>query len=303
MIHPSEGALPPGTLIDTPTGPTPIESLAPGDLVLTPSGPTPILSLTHAPITPQYAVLLHQDALAPSIPSTPLTLPPEALLLLPGDTHLTPAAALLNATSITRTTPPTTWLSLNLGPQTTLTAHNTHIASTRTTPHPTHPIHPIHPASPTLNTIRTHIAQNTTSPPTPPQPSPLTPPPLPPDPIPLTIKAHGTTLPHTQPTPLTITCTIPPHTGPIQLNSPPRHTKTDPTSRTLGLCITTLTLDSKPIPLNNPILGPGFHPTETNGPQTWRWTNATAWITLPYTPNPQTLTLTLTNWHLNLTPA
>ena len=54
--------------------------------------------------------------------------------------------------------------------------------------------------------------------------------------------------------------------------------------------------------LDSKTLGPGFHPPESDGTQTWRWTTAEAWLVLPCSPTPRTLHITLTDWHHTLAP-
>ena len=285
-----QGALHPDTTLQTPHGPRPLHSLATGDLVATPSGPAALLGLHRRPAPQGFAVLLAPDALAPGIPSLPLVVAPETLLRLPGEAGLVPAAALLNSTSISRTPPPPAWIGLTLPAPALLLAHDTPIALTAEAP--------IEPPGPRLNSLRSRIAARATTAALPMPPSPLTPPPLPPPALPLVLRSRHGPLPTHQPAPLTLSCLIPPHSGPIRLHSPIRYAAGATTP--LGICLIALSLDDTPIPLDHPLLGPGFHPPETNASLAWRWTDGTAWLALPYRDTPQKLCLTVTDWHLGL---
>ena len=96
---------------------------------------------------------------------------------------------------------------------------------------------------------------------------------------------------------------MPARTGPVRLRATARRANDSADIRQFGICLTHITLDDTPIALDSKTLGPGFHPPESNGTQSWRWTTAEAWLVLPYSPTPRTLHLTLTDWHHNLAPA
>jgi Ca2+-binding RTX toxin-like protein len=102
----------PGTLIATPAGEVPVESLRPGDAVLTAGGGTaPVRWLGRQTISTRFAdplrvnpIRIRAGALAEGVPSRDLLLSPCHAVLL-GDI-LVQAGALVNGTSILRDPPP-----------------------------------------------------------------------------------------------------------------------------------------------------------------------------------------------------
>ena len=98
-----------GTLIATPTGERPIESLQPGDLITTASGPQPLKFISR---TTHFAAMLDNDEQLPIRiaatafgelgPVRDLYVSPGHAILLDG--HLIHASVLVNGTTITRTT-------------------------------------------------------------------------------------------------------------------------------------------------------------------------------------------------------
>ncbi|MDM7937535.1 MAG: Hint domain-containing protein [Cyanobium sp. CZS 48M] len=99
----------PGTLIATPTGERPIETLQPGDLITTAAGPQPVKFISR---TTHFAAVLDNDEQLPIRiaaaafgelgPVRDLYVSPGHAILLDG--HLIHASVLVNGTTITRTT-------------------------------------------------------------------------------------------------------------------------------------------------------------------------------------------------------
>ncbi|WP_297442775.1 Hint domain-containing protein [Acidocella sp.] len=97
-----------GTLIATPTGEVPVESLAPGDMVLTHNGPAqPVrwrgerrVASRFADPLRAYPIRIQAGALADGLPLRDLWLSPDHALLVDG--ILIQAAALVNGITITR---------------------------------------------------------------------------------------------------------------------------------------------------------------------------------------------------------
>ena len=97
-----------GTLIATPTGERPIETLQPGDLITTASGPQPVKFISR---TTHFAAILDREDLLPIRisrgafgqlgPVRDLYVSPDHAILLEG--HLLQASVLVNGTTITRT--------------------------------------------------------------------------------------------------------------------------------------------------------------------------------------------------------
>lgn len=103
-----------GTLIDTPTGPRPVEALQPGDMVLTrDNGPQPLRWIGRVELGPDHLarhpehqpVEIAAGALSPGLPARDLRLSPQHRVLLTGwkaelmfgeDEVLVPATALRN---------------------------------------------------------------------------------------------------------------------------------------------------------------------------------------------------------------
>ncbi len=73
-------------------------------------------------------------------------------------------------------------------------------------------------------------------------------------------------------------------------------------SRRYGVAIRALLLDDRPIPLDGPAIGDGFHPVETAGNESWRWTDGEAVVHLPASPDPRRLTVVISDWHRLLQP-
>ena len=70
--------------------------------------------------------------------------------------------------------------------------------------------------------------------------------------------------------------------------------------RRLGVALTAIWVDGTPLALTDPALGAGFHPVETRGAASWRWTDGAAQLALPAV-RPVTLDFDLLmvapNWH------
>ncbi|WP_157665390.1 Hint domain-containing protein [Cyanobium sp. NIES-981] len=97
-----------GTLIDTPQGPRPIETLSPGDLVSTANGPMAckfVCRSEHPPLAlasnGQLPVRIARGALGDGLPRRDLVVSGGHAIVLEG--HLIQAAALVNGDSIRRT--------------------------------------------------------------------------------------------------------------------------------------------------------------------------------------------------------
>jgi hypothetical protein len=71
----------------------------------------------------------------------------------------------------------------------------------------------------------------------------------------------------------------------------------DADCRKLGVAITRIALNGKPIPLDDPALGDGFRPVERSGRRRWRWTDGDAVLHLPASGRLDvTLAFTLPYW-------
>lgn len=114
----------PGTLIATPKGERPVETLEIGDLVLTASGERrPIRWIGRRAYDPLFAhgnrdvlpILIRRDALAPGLPKRDLTISPLHAMFLDG--VLVPALHLVNGrtiTQLTRMTDPIRYIHIEL---------------------------------------------------------------------------------------------------------------------------------------------------------------------------------------------
>ena len=65
-----------------------------------------------------------------------------------------------------------------------------------------------------------------------------------------------------------------------------------PDLRCLGVRIGSILIAGRPIPLDSPLLGSGFHPIERKGTEAWRWTDGLATLRLP-DPSPHVMVLEL----------
>ncbi len=61
--------------------------------------------------------------------------------------------------------------------------------------------------------------------------------------------------------------------------------------RRLGVRLGAIVLDARPVPLDGPALGAGFHAPEWDGARLWRWTNGAGRLSLPARPRPSVLDL------------
>ncbi|MCP9818172.1 Hint domain-containing protein [Synechococcus sp. Cruz-9H2] len=98
-----------GTLIDTPAGPQPVETLQPGDLVITASGERPVkfvsrnrYSLGLLESVDSLPVCIRAGALGEGLPRRDLFVTGNHAILIDG--HLVHASALINGSTIVRTT-------------------------------------------------------------------------------------------------------------------------------------------------------------------------------------------------------
>jgi hypothetical protein len=101
---------------------------------------------------------------------------------------------------------------------------------------------------------------------------------------------------------------LPAGTGLVQLRSPPGlpaniAESERAGSRRYGVAIRAMLLDDRPIPLDGPAIGNGFHAMEAAGPESWRWTDGEAVVHLPQAPEPRRLTVIISDWHRLLQPA
>ena len=327
MSHPpdraSEGAFPPGTRIATLSasgvmGEAAVESLRPGDTVLTLLGPaeqpTPIRAIHRVAAAQGPLVHIRAGALAPAMPSADLVLPATALLRLreslPPDVPigegedpgaLVPAAALLNSTSIYRDAAAAVaeWHVIELDSHSILLANATATASACHYPR----CLPILPAGPALNYHRQRLAARAMAEEmpemAPPQAAFAAKPVLPP----VTLLTAGKPVPLEEPSPWHFTCTLPPRSGPVRLRSTRRRADDDSDGRRFGVCVRAAAVNGVPLVLDSASFGPGFHPIEGSGEDTWRWTTGDAWLVLPYSAEARTLALTLTDWHEGLREA
>ena len=77
-------------------------------------------------------------------------------------------------------------------------------------------------------------------------------------------------------------------------NTPPAQRAT---ARRYGVAIREITLDDAPVPLDGPQIGTGFHPAETAGSQTWRWTDGAATLNLAPAATARRLAVAINDWH------
>ena len=61
--------------------------------------------------------------------------------------------------------------------------------------------------------------------------------------------------------------------------------------RRLGVRLGAIACDGRPVPLDGPAIGAGFHAPERDGAGLWRWTNGAARLSLPTRPRPSVLDL------------
>ena len=254
----------------------PVEELRPGDLVLTQSGAqAPIRDITRLRIAlgshPQpsrvAAIRLRAQSLAPGLPQADLVLPREALLHLPGEPAATliPAGALANGISILHEAPAaiTIWHAILLDRHDLILAASVPVATTRDHMPLCLPMLPLGAATLALRARlnrRAHSPQFAT-----PDVADLNP---------TRTDSWDASFPH----PLRlfandqeIACApdstgtqfhfaLPPSTGAVRLHSRSGPSPAPHDTRRLGVCVTGLKLDGKPLPLTGAEPGPGFHP-------------------------------------------
>jgi hypothetical protein len=309
------GALPLGTRVTTATvagkrSQARVESLRPGDLVaLAGAGaeqPAKLAAVARldapADDNPRaWPVRIRAGAIGPAVPAVDLLLAPESLLRLgDGDAFLIPAASLCNSRSIVRAKPSGgAWFRPDAGQPGLVRAEGLLVGTAGRA------ALPILPVGQTLNAIRQAVAARAAEAghaPEPPPPPRNAPPPPPPAPTihPISLVSGGTKLALEESDSGHFTTTLPAKTGPVRLRATARRAKDRADTRRFGVCILQLSLDDQPIPFDSPIFGPGFHPPESDSVTTWRWTTDDAWLVLPYTPKPRTLTLHLAPWHTTL---
>jgi hypothetical protein len=301
----------------------PARALNPGDTLVTAAGGTATLRAVlrrradparHKCPERLAPVRLAPGALGPGEPFEPLLLPPEALILPPmHGAGLVPAAALANGTTIARAAPEAHgWLVLDCGPHAVIRAAGAGIGTARlpdpgAEPRPgaaraprVPPCLPVLPPLAPLADLRRRLAGAA---PRPPHAPPAEPPSGPPAERPVAVLASGAEIPLAEaPDPLTLIYALPAGTGPLRLRSRPRRAADAADTRRFGICLRAVELDGRPLPLDGPAFGPGFHPAESNEHGAWRWTNGDAWLVLPYATAPRRLRLALTDWHRALAP-
>jgi hypothetical protein len=242
--------------------------------------------------------------------------------------HLIPVAALLNGLSVFRYAGPGphVWLIPDLGTHTILLAARVALASTRPTPSSPGRSFACLPEilpGPATNAWRTRFlarAREAQFPPHPaaaavrsrpalPESAPASPPPTSPragaggapETTSLSVLAAGAEVPcEPQGEPSLYAFLLPARTGPVRLRSTPRHAPNAEEGRRFGVCVVEIAVDGTILPIDSPAFGPGFHPPEANMDTIWRWTNGDAWLILPYSAQPRTLRIRITDWHKDL---
>jgi len=96
--------------------------------------------------------------------------------------------------------------------------------------------------------------------------------------------------------------TLPPGVTEVVLLSPRGLPATTPaaqraTARRYGVAIRAISVDDTPVALDGPLIGEGFHPAESAGTQTWRWTDGEARLRLAPAGKERRLAVTITDWH------
>ena len=264
-----------GSMIETPEGPRPIETLAVGDLVQTPQGPRPLRWIGARAYHPAFAarnralwpVCIKAGALADGIPGCDVWLSPTHALFWQG--ALYPAAALVNGGTIIQPPPEdaVAYFHLELAAPDLLLTAGLWSESFRDTGHrgqfqtqsgppvapPALPLPwPLCESGPALDELRATLAARATLLGAPPARQI----PLGPGRNRFAAQAPG-----------------------VQLLSDSRRPPGD--ARRLGALITAIRLDGRPLDLAGPLPGGGFHPPECHDGQKVRWTNGLAWLDLP----------------------
>lgn len=308
-----------GTRIATPDGPRRIEDLAPGAIITAAIGePRSVRRITqqridiaaHPSPTRVTPVHLRAGALGPDLPLRDLLLPAESLVFFPSDAVLAPIGALLNGAGIARAIPTglLTWCRLELDSPGILLAEDVAIATAhpRTSPPPA-PIRLLQPG-PELAALRarlnalpieTNAARVVGG--DDPAGSPSAGDPilsLPHDPgRPVRLFVDQTELPATAGETGEFTFTLPANCGPARLVSAVHDAPGQSDGRRLGVCITSIRIGRRPLDLDGPGFGPGFHPMESDRNGRWRWTDGSAWLVLAHRPVGQRLTIVINDWH------
>ncbi len=323
---PGDGAFPAGTPIATPQGEVAIDTLAPGDTVLTPQGPRTVRHVATTTADPATAptrllpVLVVQGACGGGLPRADLLMPPQQLLFV-RDSALPQGAlaaigALVNGRTILRTaaTGPVDWVRVELDAPGLLLAAGLPVAARHD---PTAgAAAAILPPGPAIAALRARLAGTVaaegpaagpTAAPTPePQAAPGAEPDMAAAPDPATTVralALGRALAAEDgSTEALWLFTLPAGAGEVVLLSPPGVPGNTPpaqraTARRYGVAIREITLDDAPVPLDGPQIGTGFHPAETAGSQTWRWTDGTATLNLAPSATARRLAVAINDWH------
>jgi Hint domain len=276
-----------GTLIETPRGGVPIESLEPGDLVTTASGATrPVrwigagdVNLRRRP-RPERPVIVRAGALAPGLPRRDLVLSPGHALFF--DDALVTAGRLVNGATILRddTRETITYWHFELDSHDVVHAEGVPVETYRDdanrrflsrqkgTPLAVRaePVAPHVEAGPRLAAIRDWVwrraeqlgARRIED-------------------VGVSVEADGLAL-----TPVSVadgrfTFRAPEGTRSLRLVSrvatPAEATADNPDERSLGVCVRDLVVDGAPVALDDPRLAEGWHEPERNeAGDVWRWT-------------------------------
>lgn len=275
-----------GTRIATPRGEIPIEALRPGDPITTLADPAhpvrPLRWLGWRRLRPAtlpdpdaaFPILIRAHAIAPGCPARDLRVSPEHAILI-GDA-LIPAHLLVNSTTIRRdrSRAHITYYHLELGThdlvranglaaETWLDTGNRAMfanAAATALPGPAAGCRPLILAGPRLAAARATLAPRV--------------------PEPVHLETGGCRLLPTRQGDCLL-FDLPPATTQAWLRSPAGPPPNSPDRRRLGLAIAAITLETRggqrPIPLDHPALGQGWHAPEPG----CRWTTGNAALALP----------------------
>jgi hypothetical protein len=305
-----------------------VESLARGEKVLTLSGPVAVRHVAVAPAagpgSPPRArlipVRIAAGAFGEGQPAADLVLPPETMVhvldaALPQG-GLVPLGALVNGETIRRepASMPGSWVRLELEAPGVVIAAGLLVAARIDPASP--PPAPLLPAGPATVGLRQRLARPHQAAPEPviePIPEPTPAPVAPPEPPVadrrvLRVVVEGADLaPHDDSTVLAWHFTLPPGALQARLLSPRGIPATvteaeRPTARRFGVAVRTVLIDDQVLPLDGPAIGDGFHPLESAGTESWRWTVGDAALHLPPSDAARRLTIHITDWHHLLQP-
>lgn len=316
-----DGSFPSGTRIAVPGpdgGPAEVavESLRQGDAVQTLAGAVAVRHVTTTTIAPApvlaIPVRIAAGAMGGGLPRRDLVLPAEQLLHLRDatipDGALAPLGALVNGATIRREPKAAAqaWHRLELERPGVVLAEGLAVYARHDPTAP--PFAPILPPGPTIHALRTLLARPAPAPEPEAAPEPMISPELAalldhPDPPVLRLVANGApVVPHPDSTAAEWHFMLPSGTSRVLLVSPPGIAANTPPSgrakaRRFGIALFAVLLDEVPLALDGAALHDGFHPIETAGNRSWRWTNGTATITIEPVAEPRRMTLRIADWH------